>query len=155
MCYVFHMEFITDIDSSRQEKANVASKPQTFILRDPVVNRLLSTVDKEWQFWALVTENFSNPSYHRAYLSFVLLRRDSARAVERYRAYRDVLLFIPEERAKIRIIDEMLKKLQSVILLELAAKPTRGSFLNGHYPGAQRILWFLLGVLVFFKLLAH
>lgn len=78
------------------------------------VQELLIKYQVEWQLWAMVVRNFSDPAYHGAYLSHVVQDGAFAQASARYQEHRSVMAVSRDCLWQAEVSDLMLERLQNL-----------------------------------------
>lgn len=83
------------------------------------VERLLIRHQVEWQLWAAVVKNFSDPAHHSAYLSLALSFHCLDQAAARYREHQAVMALLPDSRWQAEVAEVMLGRLESLSAVQM------------------------------------
>jgi hypothetical protein len=112
----------------------------------------------EWQIWAMVVKNFSDPAFHAAYLTYAISHRAFDAAAARYREHRSVMALMEEHRWQAEVADLMLERIQSVSAVRMEMEGGGGLRLPGWLLllplGGRtfRLAWIILGMIVLWRL---
>lgn len=127
------------------------------------VQEILSSLQVEWQLWAKLTENFSDPVYHAAYLSQAVATSQVAQASDRYREHGAVMALSREDRWQAEVADLMLSRLDRLALLRMQQSEAgtniyfKWLMMMSNQPFRTRLFkfcWVVMGMMVAFRLMA-
>ncbi|MGZ6289358.1 MAG: hypothetical protein ACXWQO_14315 [Bdellovibrionota bacterium] len=125
------------------------------------VQEILSAYQVEWQLWATLVKNFSNPAHHAAYLSQAIAKNTIDIASGRYRTHGAVMVLNKDDRWQSEVADLMLSRLENLSLMRLQQTETADLFylrllatVNSHPLRAKvmRFAWVTAGLVAVLRL---
>ncbi len=122
------------------------------------VQEILARYQVEWQLWAMVVQNFTDPNFHGAYLAHATARGIFDQAVKRYSDHRAVMLLGNDTRWQAEVAELMLARLKnlSVVGMKLEGQSRWAWVYTLPLDSrALKIGWIALGMVLFFKLLTR
>lgn len=76
------------------------------------VEELLIQFQVEWQLWAMVVHQFSDPNVHAAYLTHLIQNKSYPKGVQRYTEHRQAMVLLEDSRWQSEICELMLDRIQ-------------------------------------------
>ena len=123
------------------------------------VQEILTQFQVEWQLWAMVAKNFSEPAFHSAYLTHIVSRASFDKAAERYREHRSVMALGRDGLWQAEVADLMLERIETLASMRMKMEGGGGIILPYWLlalplgKGVFRVAWITLGLVLMFKLL--
>lgn len=112
----------------------------------------------EWQLWAKLVQNFSDPALHGAYLARITHAGSFEEASARYRDHRSVMALSPETHWQAEVAELMLSRVETLAALRMEQAGSDGFrlptwlYLLPLQSRPFRIAWFTLGLLAMARL---
>jgi hypothetical protein len=78
------------------------------------VEEILMNHQVEWQIWAAVVKNFSNPLFHSAYLTHLLQTGSFSMGMNRYKEHRGIMVLDMDSRWQADVSDLMLARIEAL-----------------------------------------
>ena len=107
----------------------------------------------EWQMWATLVRDFSNPNLHSAYLTMVMQTKALSMASVRYSEHRRIMSSMRDDQWQAAIADLMLERISQLAIMigdsllgDLSKRRQLPKFLD--HP-AWKAFWFMTGILLF------
>jgi hypothetical protein len=123
------------------------------------VQEILTKYQVEWQLWAMVAKNFSDPAFHSAYITHIVSRAAFDQAAERYREHRSVMALGRDGLWQAEVADLMLERIEKLANMRMKMEGGGGIILPYWLlslplgKGVFRVAWITLGLVLMFKLL--
>ena len=156
--------------TAARRKAPTKAPPKTVDDSAEILERFRTTPDGhtvqdylvryqvEWQLWARLVQNFSDPALHGAYLARVTHAGAFDEASARYRDHRSVMALSPETHWQAEVAELMLSRVETLAALRMEQAGSDGFRLPAWLymlplqSKPFRIAWFTLGLLAVARL---